>query len=234
MSRPGRRNGSTSACYDPSVDFGSIDFNQLVLSITVLLFSLSLHEAAHAWSAERLGDPTGRDLGRVTLNPLVHIDLFGTILFPLIASLSGYMFGWAKPVPVNVSRLRDPRLGHVLVALAGPLSNVAVALVCLGALRLIKILFYTEIVAGSFPLLPIAQILSLGLMINVILAVFNLIPIPPLDGSWVLYGLLPEPFPKFMDTIRPYSFVLLILLAFGGYLSAILTPVIAFVGKLAS
>src|SRR3954464_4845904 len=110
----------------------------LIIQFVVLLLSLSIHESAHAWTADALGDPTARYLGRVSLNPIVHADLFGTIIFPIIGFFTGVMFGWAKPVPVNVNRLRHPARDHMLVAAAGPLSNFSIALILFGILMFVK------------------------------------------------------------------------------------------------
>src|SRR5438067_10186361 len=116
----------------------NVDLYVGIIQFIVLLLSLSIHESAHAWTADRLGDPTARYLGRVSLNPLVHADLFGTIIFPLIGMFSGLMFGWAKPVPVNVSRLRNPARDHMIVAAAGPISNMMLAAGLFAVLMIMK------------------------------------------------------------------------------------------------
>jgi Zn-dependent protease len=147
----------------------------------VAVVSITTHEASHGLVADRLGDPTARELGRLTLNPLPHIDLFFTILLPLILILSGtgFIFGGAKPVPVNVSRLRHPRRDWALVGAAGPLANLALAV-------LLAMLLAILIHAGVAPSSPLAKIPAVGIFVNVLLAVFNLLPIPPLDGSRVM------------------------------------------------
>src|SRR2546423_10835048 len=165
---------------------------------------------AHAWTADRLGDPTARLLGRVSLNPLVHADPIGTVLFPLIAMLTNvrFLIGWAKPVPVNVSMLRHHRRDYVLVAAAGPASNLALAVLAAILLRIVPVSPYTLDVTNVSA--PIATLLVTALQTNVLLAVFNMIPIPPLDGGNVLSGLLPRPIAlRFDATIRPYGFLLL-------------------------
>ena len=185
------------------------DFAQIFLVFIVLLFSLTVHEAAHAWTADRLGDPTARLLGRVSLNPLVHIDFIGTVVFPLLAIVSGVpVIGWAKPVPVNVQKLRHARRDYVLVAAAGPMSNLTLAVI---AALILKLLPVSPVTLGEANItVPIASMLSRALYLNVLLAVFNMIPIPPLDGGNVIGGLLPRALAyRFDSLIRPYGFILL-------------------------
>jgi Zn-dependent protease len=214
----------------------NIDIGKVLIGMVVLLFSLSLHESAHAWVAERRGDPTGRYLGRVTLNPLPHIDWIGTVLFPLLGLLSsfGIFFGWAKPVPVNTANLKNPRWDHVMVAAAGPVSNILAAVAFLLGLRLLIGFFPGELEAGHTIVSPLYVLCVTGLFLNTILAVFNLIPVPPLDGSWVLAGLLPNQLGSFFDAIRPYSFMLLLVLFFSGIIDILLVPVLNLVNILAS
>lgn len=213
--------------------FGHFDPAELLMSLAVLLFSLSIHESAHAWTADYLGDYTARYLGRVSLNPVVHIDPIGTLLFPLLGYLTGLaVFGWAKPVPVDPLNLKNPKKDHLFIAVAGPASNVVAAVGFLLALKLMITFFPLQVMTGHAVMRPLFLLFSAGLFINVVLAVFNLIPIPPLDGSWILSGLLPDHFSEMIDGVRPYSFVLLILLLWSGFLGMILTPVLAFVERL--
>src|SRR5512140_3596592 len=159
-----------------------IDFAQVFIAFIVLLFSLTVHESAHAWTADRLGDPTARLLGRVSLNPVVHADPIGTVVFPLLSMISGLpLIGWAKPVPVNISRLRQRRSGYVLVAAAGPASNLLLALLAAGLLALMPA---APMSVGSADVsAPLLTLLTRALYVNVLLAVFNMLPIPPLDGG---------------------------------------------------
>jgi Zn-dependent protease len=186
-----------------------IDFARVFIQFIVLLFSLTVHETAHAWSASRLGDQTARLLGRVSLNPVVHADPIGTVLFPLLGMISGFpLIGWAKPVPVNVRNLKNGRRDYVLVAAAGPASNLLLAVLASISLGLITV---SPMRLGEPNVsAPLASLLSTAIIINVLLAVFNMIPIPPLDGGNVLGGLLPRSLgTKFVALMRPYGFILL-------------------------
>jgi Zn-dependent protease len=163
-----------------------------LILIPVLLFSVVLHEYAHAWQAHREGDDTALMLGRLTLNPIPHIDLFGSILFPLILKLSNapFLFGWAKPVPVNPRNFRNYRAGDIRVSLAGIVANLILAAICTALLILLA--YIHRWAPDARPILLILNTMAFfGLQINLVLAFFNLIPIPPLDGSHVMYHLLP-------------------------------------------
>jgi Zn-dependent protease len=190
-----------------------IDLVGVLLAFIVLLFSLTVHESAHAWTADVFGDPTARQLGRVSLNPLVHIDPFGTVLFPLIAIVTGApLIGWAKPVPVTVGRLGHPRRDYMLVAAAGPVSNLTLA-------------FLAALLVLVLPAQgPISSAFREAMEINVWLAVFNLMPIPPLDGGNILAGLLPRPLRRGFDRVRPYGFVILYALMLSGGLERVVVP----------
>jgi Zn-dependent protease len=191
----------------------------ILISFLVLLFSLTVHECAHAWTADRLGDPTARALGRVTLNPVAHIDPIGTVLFPLVGLLTGApIIGWAKSVPVATWRFTRPRRDYLIVAAAGPLSNLALAFAGAIVLRLAAsgLLGLGAPESGGGALPPISLVAWSLLSINLLLAIFNLLPIPPLDGSTVLAGLLPEHMAAGLDRLRPYGFVMLYALMLSG------------------
>jgi Zn-dependent protease len=197
----------------------NIDPIAVAISFGVLLLSLTIHEAAHAWTADKLGDPTARALGRVSLNPLVHIDWIGTVLLPIVAALSHLpLIGWAKPVPVAIRNLRHPRRDFMIVAAAGPISNLVQATVAAGVLRL----FWdgtTEVAPGL-----IVTCLFFAVQINLLLAFFNLIPVPPLDGGNVMLGLLPPGVAVHNSQLRQYGFIILYVLMFTGIASAFITP----------
>lgn len=193
-----------------------MDLFSTLIGFGIVLVSLTIHEAAHAWTADRLGDPTARLLGRVSLNPVVHIDPIGTILLPLLAAYSGLpIIGWAKPVPVNISRLRHHRRDFMIVAAAGPISNFLQALILAAVFRIV----YDPTDVDLVP-----AILRLGVETNLLLAFFNLIPIPPLDGGNVLAGLVPEGAARVLDQIRQFGFIALYALMLTGYLSALILP----------
>jgi Zn-dependent protease len=166
----------------------------------ILVASLSVHEAAHAWASNRLGDPTARQLGRLTLNPLAHIDLIGTVVFPLVAMFSGIpLIGWAKPVPVDMRYLKAPRRDFALVALAGPVSNVLLAAVLVTLINL---------QGGLVPddgVTRFGLVLYMAAFTNLLLAAFNMLPVPPLDGGNVLAGLVPESAARLIECARSAS-----------------------------
>jgi Zn-dependent protease len=197
------------------------DPSYILLAFTVLIMSLSVHEAAHAWSADLLGDPTPAKMGRLSFNPLVHVDPIGTILFPLVAIATGQsVVGWAKPLPVAVSELGVAwRRKVVLIAAAGPASNVGLALVAAG-------LWHSGVAATGTNLdRPLAQLLSRGLTINVLLAVLNLLPVPPLDGGNALAKLLRGKAAAALDRARPYGVLVLYVLLLTGALATVVQPV---------
>lgn len=202
---------------------------QILIDALPILFAITLHEVAHGWMADRCGDPTAKRLGRLTLNPIAHIDLFGTILLPLILIIlrAGILFGYAKPVPVNFLNLRRLKRDMVLVAASGPGTNFLLALVSGIIYRIIisldpRLLFYLTENSGFMPggdigasmLVPFLLMLRTSVQINLLLMVFNLIPIPPLDGGRILVGLLPDRGSKAVSRIEPYGMFIIILLIF--------------------
>lgn len=209
----------------------SMDPAFIPIWFVIFLLSLSIHEAAHAWTAQKMGDPTARYLGRVTLNPLAHIDLVGTIIFPLFSIFTGFFFfGWAKPVPVDISKMRDQKWGDILVAVAGPASNVLLALIFF---TLFKVLLMSPPLIQSLGDLatPIAKTLETGLTLNIVLAVFNMLPIPPLDGSHIVRNLLPENAAQAYASLHPMvGMIALVLLIQTGITNQIIAPIMGVVG----
>jgi Zn-dependent protease len=194
------------------VDLADSNVPAIIIAFLVLLFSLTVHEAAHAWTASRLGDDTARRLGRVSFNPIVHIDPVGTLLLPLVAlaSGSGFIFGWAKPTPVNVRNFQHPRRDNVLVTVAGPLSNLAIAIAA--AIVLHNAHGITAIIALE------------ALSLNVLLAIFNMLPIPPLDGGQAMLALLPINLAMRLRAVQPYGFLILLALIATGMLNYLIGP----------
>jgi len=204
-----------------------IDLTQLLTGFIVLVMSLTVHEAAHAWSADRLGDSTARLLGRLSLNPAVHIDPVGTILFPLIAMVTNLpLIGWAKPVPVNPAHLRPHwRQKFMWIAAAGPVSNIVLAVIASVALALIAPAASSgDAIAGPLAA-RLEYLLQTAVVVNILLALFNLVPIPPLDGGNVLAGLLTGSMADTYDRLlRPYGFVILYALMLTGILWTMIEP----------
>lgn len=203
-----------SACYNQEMTAA------LIFQLIVLIFSIMIHEIAHGAMALKLGDDTAQRLGRLTLNPLKHIDPVGSIILPAILLLfqSPFLIGWAKPVPYDPRRLRDPRTGSALIALAGPASNIVIAIFFGLLLRL-----------SIFPEAA-ATLVALIVYLNLLLAIFNLIPIPPLDGSKLLFYFLPQDY-RLQATLETYGPILLLIFVFGGFLQFII-PVIQFLFQL--
>jgi Zn-dependent protease len=219
-----------------------IDSNLLFagsLQMLVLLLAVTAHEAAHSWTAWRLGDSTSRDLGRVSLNPLRHLDLFGSVLLPLLMLISGGMvFGWAKPVPVDVSRLRRGAKDALWVTAAGPIANLALAGAGAAILRTVVLILGDEgrraaslgLLPGSgggadVPYFPLAFFLVQVVLINGFLALFNLLPVPPLDGGQILLQILPRDWGLRLARVRPYGLVIVLGLAVLNVLVVVVLPV---------
>ena len=206
------------------------DIRNIALSLVAVFAAIVFHEVSHGYVAYRLGDPTPKVRGRLTLNPLAHVDLIGTILVPLALVVMGsrFLFGWAKPVPINPNYFRKPFKGMLYVAIAGPATNLTLALVTAGVGRLTlgaipnSLLFYGQ-TFGAYLLQAIFYLLGFFVIINVILAVFNMIPIPPLDGSRVLTYFLPPEGKRIMLTLERYGFLILLALILLGGISGLLS-----------
>lgn len=186
-----------------------------------ILFAITVHEVAHGWVAKKLGDPTAMMLGRLTLNPIKHIDPIGTIVVPVaLLLLGGFIFGWAKPVPVTWENLKNPKRDMALVAIAGPLANLMMAILWALVMKLGFVL------GGSFDFLvwPLIYMGGAGISINIVLMLLNLLPIPPLDGGRVLAGILPGPWAWKLSRIEPYGFMIIVALLMTGTLGKILGP----------
>ena len=212
----------------------------ILYQMIAFLFAISVHESAHAWTASRCGDPTARMLGRVSLNPIRHIDLFGTIILPLVAAISGIpLLGWAKPTPVDPRNFRHPVMDDILTSVAGPVSNFIVAtgaLLLLGGISLSSASGHSLVMglpggsdgaASDSALTPVAMLLYAFMIINIVLAVFNLIPVPPLDGSHVLRHFLPDSVGMVYDRIGIFALLALVYLG-GGLLSGLIRPFVHF------
>ena len=194
---------------------------QLIAILTPpLLLAVTLHEFAHGWVADKLGDPTPRYMGRLTLNPLKHLDLMGTLAFVLTR-----MIGWAKPVPVNPRNFKDPYKAMLWVALAGPLTNLFLASVSAILLKIL-LLFSLSTSLGNVIWIPLLHMLKFSVQVNVGLAIFNLIPLPPLDGGRILAGILPIDKAISFSRIEPYGPLILIFLIFSNVLNYTLIPII--------
>jgi len=225
-----------------SIAFKVVDFG---IQLAVILFAISFHESAHAWSALQFGDTTARDAGRISLNPIRHLDPFGSVLLPLfmyIVSAGRMIFGAAKPTPVDLRNTRNPRLANLVVSAAGPLSNFFLAFLAIGALLIIKRTAPSAIVDLAYALrkiqfakgalAPIVYVLFHFAMVNVVLGVFNLIPIPPLDGSGVVISLFGGSVARAYVALSRYGFLILLGLLYLGVLGWILTPIVTIVQAL--
>lgn len=196
----------------------------LIISIPIFIFAMVIHEVAHGWVAYKLGDPTAKYSGRLTLNPISHIDPLGTVLLPILLILmnSPVVFGWAKPVPINFLGLRNPKRDIMTVGLAGPAANIIFAFILAAMFRLFPVLH-----------VPVISDIFFGsILVNLVLAAFNLIPIPPLDGSRILFGLLPRDLAIRYMSIERYGFIILYILIWMGFLDNFVNPLVVILARI--
>lgn len=197
---------------------------EIIIQIVVLLFAVSFHESAHGYVAMKCGDNTARDLGRITMNPIKHLDPIGSLFFPALLAFSGLpVFGWARPVPVSLRGVPNPRRANLLVSAAGPLSNVLLAVIFGFAFAILKRSFLLEGDPAFFR--PLFLIAGASVLVNASLAIFNLLPIPPLDGFGVVESLAPPSALPGIIFLRRFGFIILIVLMFTGVLGFIMRPV---------
>ena len=213
---------------------------QLIIYMVVLLLAISAHEAAHAWMSYKFGDDTARLLGRITLNPVAHTDPIGTLLIPVVMFIFGHiggpmasipLIGWGKPTPVNPLRWRNKDLANVMVSIAGILANIIIATIAFVILKVLIMTRMGEQLPESLQE-PIGLFLSYLLIMNVSLAVFNLLPFPPLDGSKVLDTFLPASMRPLMAILEQYGYIILMVLIWAGFFNAIITPVFSVIDYL--
>ncbi|MBF0337513.1 MAG: site-2 protease family protein [Nitrospirae bacterium] len=212
-----------------------MDIVQILRSLSVaalpILIAITFHEVAHGWIADKRGDPTAKEMGRLTLNPIAHIDLMGTIIMPImlfILSSGSFIFGSAKPVPVNFGRLKNPRVDAALVSAAGPGANIVIATVSIVLIAIIARLYpspHNPEFMSSKVLIPVEQMLRYSVYFNVFLAAFNLIPIPPLDGGRIVVSLLPYRQAYQYSRIEPYGILIVLALWVTGMAQYIITPI---------
>ena len=198
------------------------NIQQLIIMAPPFLFALTFHELAHGYTAWKLGDPTAKDAGRLTMNPLKHLDPFGTLAFFIIK------IGWAKPVPVNPRYFKDPPKGMLITALAGPVANLFLAIISAVLLKvLVAVPVSSQFMLNLFN--PMINMMAASVWINVMLAVFNFIPIPPLDGSKILMGLLPPDQAAAYARVESYGFIILLALLYMGIITQLIMPIINFI-----
>lgn len=212
---------------------GAAIARQLLISAIPILIAITFHEVSHGWVAYRLGDPTAKMLGRLTLNPLAHIDPFGTIILPIMLVFltdGRFVFGYAKPVPINPMNFKKPRQGMAISAAAGPITNILLAFGCFALIRFVIVpltVIVPETIVDSV-LKPLLLIFTSGIVMNIVLASFNMIPIPPLDGGRVLVGLLPRRQAITFGKIEPFGFIIVLIFIYTGIANLIIMPVISF------
>ncbi|WP_153130671.1 site-2 protease family protein [Dechloromonas hortensis] len=200
----------------------------LAVAALPVIFAITLHEAAHGYAARHFGDPTAWQLGRISLNPLRHIDLWGTIVIPvaiLLFSGGSFLFGYAKPVPVDFGRLRNPKRDMLWVAAAGPGANLFMALCWAGMLKL------AWLMPGNDFTLPLSEMSKIGIMVNCVLMVLNLLPLPPLDGGRIAVSLLPHKLAWKFAQLEPWGFPILLVLLFTGILGTVMNPLVIFAAR---
>ncbi|MFH1856976.1 MAG: site-2 protease family protein [Candidatus Omnitrophota bacterium] len=195
-----------------------MNLTEFFLFFVILIFSISLHEVFHGWTAYKLGDPTAKLMGRLTLNPIAHIDPIGTIFLPIVTFLfAGVPFGYAKPVPINYYNLRNPKKDMILIGFAGPAANFSIAFLLALVLK-----------TGLTPLF-ITQLFMSGIFINIFLGVFNLVPIPPMDGSRVVTGILPNELAASYLKLEPFGFIIVLAMLYFGLIDKVILPLVIFI-----
>ena len=204
----------------------------IIIQFAVVLFAISVHESAHGWMANKFGDPTAKLQGRITLNPIAHIDLIGTIIFPIFLAIIGApVFGWAKPVMVNPYNLKNPRKDGMFISAAGPVSNIISGFVGIVLFLILRSFGMVSLYTGG-GIEVLSYILYFFIIINIFLAIFNLIPVPPLDGSGIIEGLLHNEALEMYLKIKPYGFLILLIIIYTKVLNIIANPIMSIVNRI--